>query len=107
MNFGPGTQEKLEESIPLNDSLKHAMPVIWRKKPTEDIEGKENAPYSSSSSSMERKRIQYSVLAQSVGMEEVEFSKWLLSATPSERENMLIDYKKRKEKTSNAIERLL
>lgn len=107
MNFGPGTQEKLEESVPLNDSLKHAMPVIWRKKPTEDIEGKENVPYSSSSSSMERKRIQYSVLAQSVGMEEVEFSKWLLSATPSERENVLIDYKKRKEKTSNAIERLL
>ncbi|GMN53825.1 hypothetical protein TIFTF001_022949 [Ficus carica] len=107
VNFGPGTHEKLEESVPLNDGLKHAMPVIWRKKPIEDIEGKENVPYSSSSSSMERKRIQYSVLAQSVGMEEVEFSKWLLSATPSERQNVLIDYKKRKAKTSNAIERLL
>lgn len=44
------------------------------------------------------KKIQYSLLAQFMGMGEVEFSKWVLSATTSERENALRDYKKRKEK---------
>jgi hypothetical protein len=35
----------------------------------------------------------YSLLAQFTGMSELEFSKWLLSASPSEREKLLADYK--------------
>lgn len=35
----------------------------------------------------------YSLLAQFIGMSELEFSKWLLSASPSEREKLLADYK--------------
>jgi len=31
-----------------------------------------------------------------MGMEEFAFSKWLLSATPLEREKVLLDYKKKK-----------
>ncbi|CAI9772758.1 unnamed protein product [Fraxinus pennsylvanica] len=41
-------------------------------------------------SARQQKRSQYSLLAQSMGMEEVEFSKWLLSATPvAERKSAL------------------
>jgi len=46
----------------------------------------------------ERKRAQFSLLAESMGMEELAFSKWLLSATPVEREKVLIDYKKKNKK---------
>ncbi|EXB44640.1 Putative DNA repair and recombination protein RAD26-like protein [Morus notabilis] len=98
VNFGPGTQGKLEEAVPLNDGPKHSMPVVRRKKP-EDRDGKENV--SSTSFSMGRKRIQYSLLAQSVGMGEVDFSKWLLSATPSEREKVLRDYNRRRRYPTN------
>ncbi|KAK2434708.1 chromatin remodeling [Trifolium repens] len=47
----------------------------------------------------ERKRAQFSLLAESMGMGELAFSKWLLSATPEERKKVLIDYKKKKKKT--------
>jgi hypothetical protein len=47
----------------------------------------------------ERKRAQFSLLAESMGMGELEFSKWLLSATPEERKKVLIDSKKKKKKT--------
>jgi DNA excision repair protein ERCC-6-like 2 len=46
----------------------------------------------------ERKRAQFSLLAESMGMGELAFSKWLLSATSVEREKVLIDYKKKKKK---------
>ncbi|PNY06301.1 DNA repair and recombination RAD26-like protein [Trifolium pratense] len=46
----------------------------------------------------ERKRAQFSLLADSMGMGELAFSKWLLSATPEERKKVLIDYKKKKTK---------
>lgn len=48
--------------------------------------------------SNDRKKSKYRLLAQFMGMGELEFSKWLLSATPSNRERVLRDYKKRKEK---------
>ncbi|WJX50946.1 Swi5 complex subunit Swi2, variant 2 [Trifolium repens] len=47
----------------------------------------------------ERKRAQFSLLAESMGMGELAFSKWLLSATPEERKKVLIDSKKKKKKT--------
>ncbi|GMI99695.1 CHROMATIN REMODELING 9 [Hibiscus trionum] len=52
-------------------------------------------------SSRDRKKIQYGRLAQFKGMGVVEFSKWVLAATPSERERLLQDYKRRKKETSN------
>ncbi|KAL5573518.1 hypothetical protein UlMin_023115 [Ulmus minor] len=93
VNNGPGIQEKLEMDIPQNNSLRKgpSVPVARRK-----IGGKENV-----SSPEYRKRIQFSLLARSVGMGELEFSKWLLSAAPWEREKVLQDYKKRKEKEPN------
>lgn len=92
VNAGPGIQGKLDISIPQNDSY---MPAARRSKP-DGISEKENVP-----SIKDRKRSQYSLIARFTGMGEFEFSKWLLSATPLEREKVLRDYKKRKEKLPN------
>nr|GMC72791.1 switch 2 [Ipomoea batatas] len=48
-----------------------------------------------------RKKRQYCRIAQFMGMKELQFSKWILSATPAEREKVLKDYKKRNEKVLN------
>lgn len=45
-----------------------------------------------------RKMKQYRLVARFMGMEVVEFSKWVLSASVSERERVLRDFKRRKEK---------
>ncbi|TYJ05220.1 hypothetical protein E1A91_A12G150300v1 [Gossypium mustelinum] len=47
-------------------------------------------------STRDGKKIQYGRLAQFKGMGVVEFSKWVLSATPSDRESLLRNYKRRK-----------
>ncbi|KAJ6289655.1 hypothetical protein OIU78_025556 [Salix suchowensis] len=91
VNNGPGIRKNTEESIPGKDSV-NDRPVKRRRKP-DDAGGKRN-----DLSSKDWKKIQYSLLAQFMGMGELEFSNWVLSATPSERENVLRDYKKRKEK---------
>ena len=84
--------------IPQNESIEHpSMPVHRNKPDAKAKDGKENV------SSKDRKRIQFGHLARFVGMGEVEFSKWLLSATPLEREKVLRDYKKRKEKKPNGL----
>ncbi|RZB75411.1 switch 2 [Glycine soja] len=94
VNFGPGIQGKIDTSIPLDDSL--VKPSIsldldhQRKKP-DSIPKKQKVPLID-----ERKRTQYRLLAQSLGMGELAFSKWLLSATPLEREKVLLDFKKKK-----------
>lgn len=69
------------------------------KKKLDTITGKENT--GTVNPITIHKKNQYSILARSMGMEEVQFSKWLLSATPAEREKVLKDYRKRKEKIPN------
>lgn len=100
VNVGPGIQGKLEEGgIAKNDS--RGRPTMTsaaqRRKPNSTSE-KEN-----SSSMNDRKRAEYSRLARFAGMGEIEFSKWLISATPMEREKVLREYKKRKEKISDGL----
>ncbi|XP_052207251.1 switch 2 [Diospyros lotus] len=93
VNNGPGTQGKEEAGIALDNDTKQAcFPGKGRRK-LDAIGGKENA-----SSAKLRKKSQYSLLAQFTNMGDVEFSRWLLSATPAQREKVLQDYKKRKEK---------
>uniref|UniRef100_A0A5B6ZDQ1 Putative switch 2 n=1 Tax=Davidia involucrata TaxID=16924 RepID=A0A5B6ZDQ1_DAVIN len=93
VNFGPGVQGKEKVSMPHNDSLRRqCFPAMGRRK-SDAAGGKENA-----AASKKQKKSQYSLLAQFMGMGEVEFSKWLLSAAPAEREKVLRDYKKRKGK---------
>ncbi|PIA35230.1 hypothetical protein AQUCO_03600119v1 [Aquilegia coerulea] len=48
-----------------------------------------------------QKKKQYSLLAHFMGMGEMEFSKWILSSSPSERAKLLRRYKKHKEKLQN------
>lgn len=86
VNFGPG--EKTKTSI--NQSESQAMPVVQRKEPNRVVKKQEVHIIN------ERKRAQYRLLARSRGMEELEFSMWLLSATPGEREEVLQEYRRRK-----------
>ncbi|KAL5730413.1 Swi5 complex subunit Swi2 [Ranunculus cassubicifolius] len=44
---------------------------------------------------MHNKKKQYSLVAKFMGMTEMEFSKWLLSSSPSKREEVLRDYKRK------------
>ncbi|KAF8413862.1 hypothetical protein HHK36_001856 [Tetracentron sinense] len=96
VNFGPGLQGKKDVSMPQNDSMGQLCNPILRSRRADGVAKKENA-----SSSKNQKKSKYSLLAQFMGMGEVEFSKWLLSASSLERESMLQDYKKRKEKMQN------
>lgn len=94
VNVRPGMQGEMDIGIPVNGSL--SQPHLVTKKSKPEVSGKENI-----SSITDRKRSQYSLLAQFMGMGELQFSKWLLSATPLEREKVLRDYKRRKEKVPN------
>ncbi|XP_047158814.1 switch 2 [Vigna umbellata] len=87
VNFGPGIQGKINAN-PSNDSL---------VKPSTSLDHQRKRPEKRKVPLIDdRKRTQYKLLAQSMGMEELAFSKWLLSATPLEREKVLLDYKKKK-----------
>ncbi|KAM7495098.1 hypothetical protein LguiB_029707 [Lonicera macranthoides] len=86
VNYGPATQEKKEPSEPQNDG-----PTTTERRKSDVVRAKENE-----SSLKMRKRSQYSVIAEFMGMEEVEFSKWLLSASPAEREKVLREYRRSK-----------
>ncbi|XP_059663176.1 switch 2 [Cornus florida] len=91
VNCGPGVQREEKVSIHQNDSLRQPGFAAAGRRKLDAAGGKENA-----ASSKLRKKSQYSLLSQFMGMEEVEFSKWLLSATPAERDKVLRDYKKRR-----------
>lgn len=98
VNYGPGTQGTTEITIPQNGSLVDPGIHVSRKKKLDGIGGKENFP-----SPMDQKRIQYSRLSKFMGLGELEFSKWVISATPMERERVLVDFRKRKKKTLENI----
>ncbi|XP_049415256.1 switch 2 isoform X2 [Solanum stenotomum] len=100
VNLGPAKiKEKKEQTIHLDYPPRQPKISTAGKKKLDNITGKENA--GSVNPTMIRKKNQYSLLARSMGMEEVQFSKWLLSATPAERVKVLKDYRKRKEKIPN------
>ncbi|KAK4342339.1 hypothetical protein RND71_038155 [Anisodus tanguticus] len=98
VNLGPAKiKEKKEQTLHL-DYPQPKFSTVGKRK-SEAITGKENVV--TVNPIKMRKRSQYSLLARFMGMEEVQFSKWLLSATPAEREKVLKDYRKRKEKIPN------
>lgn len=91
VNKQPGFQRKKEESIP-QDLSSRPPPIHSKRRNLLDCaDGKESL-----ASSKDRKNIEYSLLARFMGMDVFEFSKWILSATPSAREKLLQDYRKRK-----------
>ncbi|KAF5732568.1 switch 2 [Tripterygium wilfordii] len=97
VNLGASTQGRIEVSFSQSQSLAEPCfpPVCKRKR--DGVAVKKHVL-----SSKDQKKIQYSLIAKSMCMDEIEFSKWVLSATPLEREKLLQHYyKKRKEKIPN------
>ncbi|XWS54162.1 hypothetical protein CRYUN_Cryun10bG0065900 [Craigia yunnanensis] len=92
VNSRPGIQQKIKVNVTEDDNLRRDANASWKRK----SDGDENVV-----STREWKKIQYGRLAQFKGMRVVEFSSWVLSATPSERECALQDYKRRKKDTSD------
>ncbi|MBA0805452.1 hypothetical protein Gohar_004968 [Gossypium harknessii] len=86
VNSRPGIQQKIIVLTGDNNPRIDAN-ASWKRK----TDGEENVV-----STRDRKKIQYGRLAQFKGMGVVEFSKWVLSATPSDRESLLRNYKRRK-----------
>lgn len=72
---------------------------IITKKPS--VLGKKNVKDDSSPPRKRKKSSEYDFLAQFMGMGKLEFSKWLLSSSPSRREKVLQEYKnyKRRKKS--------
>ncbi|XP_022738344.1 switch 2 [Durio zibethinus] len=91
VNSRPGIQQKIIV-VTEDDNLRRDANVSWKRK----SDGKENVV-----STREWKKIQYGRLAEFKGMGVLEFSRWVLSATPWERKSVLLDYKRRKKDTSN------
>nr|XP_027061530.1 switch 2-like isoform X1 [Coffea arabica] len=100
VNYGPWIQGDKELDTNLKGTVQHSLLLVARRRKSEAVAGSKNTIENAASSKM-RKKSQYSLLAQFMGMEEVEFSKWLLSANPEEREKVLRDYKRRKDKIPN------
>ncbi|KAA0062035.1 hypothetical protein IC582_026126 [Cucumis melo] len=96
VNSGPETQVKM--ALPVDQNCTPRQPHVpgIKKRKLDDISERDDL-----SSSMDRKKIQYRILAEFVGMGELEFSKWLLSANPMQRQKVLEDYRRRKEKIPN------
>lgn len=89
VNFGTGTSLiKTDGVSPCNDLKEpHIHP----------IEAKDLGSGSQKKSSpRENKRRQFSLIAQFMGMTEIKFSRWVISAAPFDREEVLRDYKRRK-----------
>ncbi|XP_060190147.1 switch 2 [Lycium barbarum] len=100
VNLGPAKiKEKKGATMHFDYSLHQPKFSTVGKRKSDTITGKENV--GTVNAIKMRKKSQYSLLARFMGMEEVQFSNWLLSATPAEREKVLKDYRKRKEKIPN------
>ncbi|KAG1347415.1 Switch 2 [Cocos nucifera] len=91
VNMGPGLQGKNDAAITHeNSTMKTSINKTDKRSVTTDI-SKNGKP-----SSREQKRKEFRCIAQYMGMEELEFSRWLLSASHWERNEMLQNYKKKK-----------
>lgn len=94
VNFGPGTSVSITDRVTATNDFKepHKCPIVAKQL--------NNGPETKSSLREQKKR-QFSLIAQFMGKTEIEFSRWILSAAPRDREQVLRDYKrKRKEKVS-------
>lgn len=91
--MGPGLPGKNDATIAHeNNCMKTSINKIDRCTVTTDV-SKNGKP-----SSREQKRKEFRRIARYMGMEELEFSKWLLSASHWERNEMLQNCKKKKKR---------
>ncbi|KAK4368950.1 hypothetical protein RND71_012742 [Anisodus tanguticus] len=80
-------QREKEQTVHLDYPPRQPKLLTVEKRKSDAITGKENV--GTVNPIKMRKKSQYSLLARFMGMEEVQFSKWLLSATPAKREKVL------------------
>lgn len=93
VNMGPGFKGKNDATIAHeDDAMKTLIKKTDKRLVTTDV-SKNGKPFS-----REQKRKEFRCIAQYMGMGELEFSKWLLSASHWERNEMLQNYKKKKKK---------
>lgn len=93
VNFGPGI-EMNPINMPQNDK-QLSVHFKSKRKPGH------GSGETEASTTRNSKRVQFKLVAEFKGMNEIEFSKWLVSATPLERERVLHDFKGRKRKIPN------
>lgn len=91
VNFGPGIEGNHEVETSQDSELKGPAAAVKRKSSNKRLK-------ECNSNARDQKKVKYKLIARFKGMNELEFSKWVISATPSEREKVLRDFKKRKEK---------
>ncbi|OWM91055.1 hypothetical protein CDL15_Pgr023388 [Punica granatum] len=89
VNFGRGIEGSPKGEPSQDNELKG--PAVKRKLDHKVLEQRDTT-------ARDQKKAQFKLIAQFKGLNELEFSRWLISATPSEREKVLGDFKKRKQK---------
>ncbi|KAI3939632.1 hypothetical protein MKX01_038587 [Papaver californicum] len=96
VNYRPEVQAKKDMTVAEPDSTQHQRVTSSVKRHSYS-----SSDLSKRELSLSKKKSQYSRLAQFMGMSDIKFSRWLLSVSSSEREKVLRDYKKEKEKIQN------
>ncbi|KAI3994781.1 hypothetical protein MKX01_037332 [Papaver californicum] len=96
VNYRPEVQAKKDMTVAEPDSTQHQRVTSSVKRHSYS-----SSDLSKRELSLSKKKSQYSRLAQFMGMTDIKFSKWLLSVSNSEREKVLLDYKKQKENNQN------
>ncbi|ONK74906.1 uncharacterized protein A4U43_C03F11330 [Asparagus officinalis] len=95
VNIGPRLQGKQDvDTIHEVDTFKNTVKTTDKSQDAMNV-NKELKTYS-----REQKRNEYRDIAEFMGMGVLEFSKWILSASPSDRDEMLQNYKKKKKQRS-------
>ncbi|KAH9608995.1 hypothetical protein KSS87_022694 [Heliosperma pusillum] len=95
VNFGPEKTVSMTENATSNGDMKDLHKCsLTEANPLSDMA-------ETKASSRENKKRQFSLVAQWMGMTELEFSKWVISASPRDREKTLRDYKKRRKETTS------
>ncbi|KAG9153877.1 hypothetical protein Leryth_005983 [Lithospermum erythrorhizon] len=91
VNYKPRIQENREGSMEHDDVLQQPPTLAtWKRK--SDVMNSRKSAVNSTCSKMQKKN-QYRLLSQFKGMGELEFSRWVLSATPAARQKVLEEFK--------------
>eukprot|EP00268_Persea_americana_P032520 TRINITY_DN319_c6_g1_i4.p1 TRINITY_DN319_c6_g1~~TRINITY_DN319_c6_g1_i4.p1 ORF type:complete len:827 (-),score=153.51 TRINITY_DN319_c6_g1_i4:293-2521(-) len=72
--------------------------IVKKQSRERDVFGKKSSKDEVSPNRRQKKSSEFGFIAQFMGMGKLEFSKWLLSASPSQREKVLQEYKNHKQR---------
>jgi len=91
-----GTDETVQSSLEELHSKNETKHTVMEKSYSLEEKRKVARSYS-----LEQKRKEFSCIASFMGMDDLEFSKWLLSASPLQRSEVLQNYKRKKKCEKN------